>query len=105
MPAAGLKVKADQNYEFSGIPLPEAVSRVTGFFFSALDRSARLEVSIYASDAAVVAGKPPIDCRVLIYQGETYDALLGEYPEIVWQLISKTEEIFLASEQRGVPPA
>lgn len=94
-PAPGLRVKAAANYEFNGIALPHAVGRVTLLCFSALDQSARVEVSVWADLEAYEAGKRPIDSYSVSATGEQYQAVLAANAQLWGQMVLGAEGLVL----------
>lgn len=95
-PAPGLRVKAAANYEFNGIALPYAVARVTLLCFSALDQSARVEVSVWADLEAYESGKRPIDSYSVSATGAQYQAVLNANAQLWGQMVLGAEGLVLA---------
>lgn len=98
-PAPGLKVRQAANYEYNGIPLPHAVGRVTFLAFSALDQSAKVEVSVWVDLAAYEAGKKPIDTYAVSATGEQYQAVLAANAQLWGQMVLGAEGLVLQDQK------
>lgn len=97
----GLKVKAAANYEFNGIALNNAVGRVTFLAFSALDKSARVEVAIWPTLAAYQAGKRPIETKSVSITGTQYNQVLAANAQLWGAMVLGAEGLVLADSTLG----